>query len=60
MTQKPIRIALLGIGRIAKKAYLPLLRAWPGVEIVSICSRTPESTQQTCAEWQIQHGTNRD
>ncbi len=54
---KPVRIALLGIGRIAKKAYLPLLRAWPGVEIVSVCSRTSESAQLACAEWQIQHGT---
>jgi len=57
MTTKPIRIALLGIGRIAKKAYLPMLRAWPGVEIVSVCSRTPESAEKISAEWQIKHGT---
>lgn len=55
--QKPVRIAILGVGSIARKAYLPLLRTWPGVQITGICSRTTQTVEKVCADWQIDFGT---
>ncbi len=54
---KPIRIAILGVGGIARKAYLPLLRTWPGVKIVGVGSRTTQTVEKVCADWQIDFGT---
>ncbi len=36
-----LRIAIIGLGDIAQKAYLPLLTAWEGVEPM-FCTRKPE------------------
>lgn len=38
-----MRIAMVGAGGIVQKMYLPLLRGWPGVQIVGLTSRRPES-----------------
>ena len=53
----PLQIAVLGAGGIARRAYLPLLRTWPGTELVGIFSRTQGSVDAICSEWQIDFGT---
>jgi virulence factor len=52
-----LSVALVGTGRVAENAYLPLLRRWPGVDIVGMCSRTQDTVDRVCAEWQIEFGT---
>jgi len=52
-----MRIAIIGAGGIAQKGYFPLLTIWPGVEIVSLFSRTQERVTSVCSEWKISNGT---
>jgi len=52
-----MKIAILGAGGIARKAYLPLLTSWPEVEIVGLYSRTQTTVDQTCVQWHINFGT---
>src|SRR3954454_16988321 len=56
-----IRIGLIGAGANTRARHIPGLRAIEGVEIVSVCNRRPESTQEvarefdiprTCSDWQ--------
>lgn len=54
---EPLRIALAGAGSIAHKAYLPLLRTWPGIQIVGIYSRREETVERVCRDWEIPFGT---
>lgn len=53
----PLSIALVGCGDIARKAYLPLLRTWPGTHIAGVFSRTQETVDRCCQDWQIDDGT---
>ena len=55
--QSIMRVAILGGGGIARKAYLPLLRTWPHVHIVGLFSRTQKTVDEVCADWQIEFGT---
>jgi virulence factor len=50
------RVALVGLGDIAKKAYLPLLSAWDGIELL-VCSRTAETVAQIRERYRINRGT---
>jgi virulence factor len=50
------RVALVGLGDIARKAYLPLLSAWDGVELL-VCSRTPDSVAQIRERYHLARGT---
>ncbi len=50
------KIAIVGCGDIARKAYLPLLRTWPGIRIVGVFSRTQETVDRCCRDWQIDFG----
>jgi virulence factor len=52
-----LNVAILGGGEIARKAYLPLLRTWPHIRIVGLFSRTQETVDEVCADWQIDFGT---
>ena len=54
---KPLDIAIIGAGSIAGKAYLPLLRTWPGARIMGVFSRRQESVERVCRDWQIDYGT---
>ncbi len=56
-TGSRLKIAVLGAGGIARKAYLPLLRTHPETELVGILSRTQESAEAACSEWRIDFGT---
>ena len=48
-----IAIGLVGAGGIARARHVPGFRAIPGVEIVGVVNRTPESTARAAAELAI-------
>ncbi|MFB5269883.1 Gfo/Idh/MocA family protein [Paenibacillus enshidis] len=52
-----IKIAIAGLGDIARKVYLPLLSAHDGVEVVGIQSRSPEPVRQMLQKYRFQQGT---
>ncbi len=47
-----LRIALVGLGDIARKAYLPLLAGFPGVDPV-LCTRDPAALQELAARYRV-------
>jgi predicted dehydrogenase len=53
MADAPIRVGVIGAGDNTRKKHLPGLQAQPGVEIVSVCNRTPESSQRVADEFGI-------
>ncbi len=48
-----IRVGLIGAGANTRTRHIPGLRAVPGVEIVAVCNRRPESTAAVAAEFGI-------
>jgi predicted dehydrogenase len=52
MTER-IAIGLVGAGGIARARHVPGLRALPGVEIIGVVNRTPDSTARAAAELAI-------
>ncbi len=53
-----MKVVILGAGGIAQRAYLPLLTAWPGVEITGIYSRTINNAENAGRQWHIQFSTD--
>jgi predicted dehydrogenase len=53
MSEQPIRIGIVGLGANTRSRHVPGLRACPGVEIVAVCNRRPESTRAAAAEFGI-------
>jgi virulence factor len=51
-----MRVAIIGLGDIARKAYLPLLTAWEGIEVL-LCSRTPATVGRLQAQYHLPRGT---
>jgi predicted dehydrogenase len=50
----PIKLALLGVGDVAQRDYLPEFHRLAGrAEIVAACGRTPERVRQVAAQYQI-------
>jgi predicted dehydrogenase len=49
MTER-IRVGLVGAGGIARARHVPGFRALPGVELVGVVNRTPESSARAAAE----------
>lgn len=49
----PLRVAFVGAGRNTEQRHLPGLRAQPGVELRSVCNRSPESSRRVAATWGI-------
>ncbi|MDO3409501.1 Gfo/Idh/MocA family oxidoreductase [Saccharibacillus sp. CPCC 101409] len=47
------RVALVGIGGIARKVYLPLLSGHPRAEIVGVVSRSESSVREAAARYRI-------
>jgi len=54
---KGMNIAIIGAGRVAIKAYLPLLRTWRDTRLVGLCSRSSATVNRVCSEWEIDFGT---
>lgn len=50
------RIAIIGLGDIARKAYLPVLANWEGVDLI-LHSRTLEKVQAVQNQYRIARGT---
>ncbi|MBN7819890.1 Gfo/Idh/MocA family protein [Bowmanella yangjiangensis] len=47
-----MKIALIGLGDIAQKAYLPLLQEWPEVDWL-LCSRNPEVLKRLTRQYGV-------
>jgi len=54
MTAPPLRVGLVGAGANTRSRHIPGLRALPGVDIVAVCNRRPESTAAVAQEFGIQ------
>jgi virulence factor len=52
-----MKIAIIGAGGIARKAYFPILGCWPGIEITGLFSRTQATLDRVKNEWGISNGT---
>lgn len=50
---KHVRIGIVGAGDNTRRRHIPGLRAVPGVEVVGVVNRTPESTAKVAAAFQI-------
>src|SRR5690348_1647443 len=50
---KPVRIGIVGAGANTRARHIPGFRAIPGVEVVGIANRTPESSRCVAAEFGI-------
>ena len=48
-----LRVGLIGAGANTRKRHIPGLRALPGVELVAVCNRRPESTEAAAREFGI-------
>jgi virulence factor len=55
--EAPLRIAIVGGGSVAQKAYLPLLRNWRSARIVGVASRSQDTVDKIRKDWQIDFGT---
>ena len=55
MTSSVLRVGLIGAGGNTRSRHIPGLRAVPGVEIVAVCNRRPESTAAVARECNIPH-----
>src|SRR5262245_20087920 len=51
-----MRVAVVGLGGIATKAYLPLLASWPDLELIFF-SRRPETVARLRAQYRVALGT---
>lgn len=52
-----MRLAIIGSGGIAQKAYFPLLAVMPDVEIVGVHSHTQAHADEACQRWGYALGT---
>ena len=52
-----MKIAVIGAGGIARRAYFRFLLAMPGVKITNIYSRTQETIDEISQKWDITCGT---
>ena len=53
MIDQTVRIGIVGAGANTKSRHIPLLKAIEGVQIVSVCNRTPDSSKRAAAEFSI-------
>jgi len=51
-----MRVAIIGLGDIARKAYLPLLTTREGIEVL-LCSHTPATVECVQAQYHLPRGT---
>jgi predicted dehydrogenase len=49
----PIRIGIVGLGRNTRSRHVPGFQACEKVELIAVCNRRPESTQQVALEFDI-------
>lgn len=46
-----IRLGFIGAGGICEQRHLPNLTKMPGVELVAVCNRSPESSRRVQEKW---------
>jgi virulence factor len=51
-----MRVAIIGLGSIAHRAYLPMLTTWEGLELM-VCSRRQATLQRVQAEYRLPRGS---
>ena len=47
---EPIRIGIVGAGRIVRSEHVPRFRAIDGVELVAVANRSPESSREAATD----------
>ena len=52
-----MQVAVIGLGEIAKKGYLPVLTAWEGTDLLFM-SRSSETVRCLQEQYRVSHGTN--
>lgn len=55
--QTKTRVAIAGLGGIARKVYLPLLAAHQGVDIVGVMNRSQEPVSSVMEQYRLPRGT---
>lgn len=53
MSQQPLRVGIVGAGANTTSKHIPGLQAIEGVEIVSVCNRSRESSERVAKEFNI-------
>ena len=53
MTDQRVRIGIVGAGTNTVRTHIPNLRTIPGVEILTVCNRSRESSERVADEWSI-------
>jgi virulence factor len=51
-----MKIAIIGVGKIAQKAYFPLLKIMEDVQIDSVMGRSRQSVEKAQARWSVSKG----
>ena len=52
---KPLRVALIGAGQIARVSHIPNYQSMEGVEVVAVCDASKEAAQKTAQQFSIPH-----
>ena len=53
MTNQPIRVGVVGAGANTRRHHIPKLQAIDGVEVVSVCNRSRQSSERVAQEFGI-------
>ena len=53
MTEKPVRIGIVGAGDNTRTRHIPGFKAVPGVEIISVVNRSRESSEKVAGQFEI-------
>ena len=53
MGPRPVRIGIVGAGKNTCEKHIPRLQSIPGVEVVSVCNRTRQSSERVAAQFKI-------
>ena len=53
MSAEPIRVGIIGAGANTRGKHIPGLQAIAGVEVVSVCNRSPESSARVAQQFDI-------
>jgi len=53
---KPVRVGMVGAGRIVEKMHLPILRSMRGVEVAWVYDQNPERVRTVAAAFDVQLG----
>jgi predicted dehydrogenase len=51
-----MRLAMIGVGNIAQKAYFPLLATMEDVQLESVMSHSRQSVEKAQKRWSVQKG----